>query len=198
MTGNEKGILVALEGVDGCGKSTHAEKLAKWLKGKERDVLHTKEPSKGPIGVLLRQYLKMDAPPRVDALLFTADRSEHIQNEINPALNEGKIVLCERYIYSTIAYQAAQGLDWDWLVDLNSFAPEPDLTILLSLRPDIAVKRTTTEEKFEELEVLKKVNKNYKKLAEEHNFKMVDASKGKTVVQKEIRRAVSEYLDLND
>ncbi len=197
MMESKTGVLIALEGIDGCGKSTHAEKLAKWLKEKGEDVLHTKEPSKGPIGVLLRQYLKMDAPPRVDALLFTADRSEHIQNEISPALNEGKIVLCERYIYSTIAYQAAQGLDWDWLVDLNSFAPKPDLTILLDLRPDIAVKRTTTEEKFEELEVLKKVNKNYKKLAKKNNFKIVDASKGKTVVQKEVRRAVSEHLTLN-
>lgn len=188
------GVFIALEGIDGCGKSTHAKELTRYLQEKGHNVLHTKEPSKGAIGVLLREYLKMDAPPRVDALLFTADRSEHIQNEIEPALQQGKIVICERYIYSTIAYQAAQGLDWDWLVDLNSFAPEPDLTVLLDLRPDIAVKRTTREEKFENLEFLKKVRSNYKKLAEENNFFVADSSKGKTKVEKEIDEAVSEII----
>ena len=195
MAERKKGKLIVFEGIDGCGKSTHAEKLAKWLKKEGHDVLHTKEPSKGPIGILLRQYLKMDAPPRVDALLFTADRAEHLKNEINPALEEGKIVLCERYIYSTIAYQAAQGLEWEWLVDLNSFATKPDLTILLDLRPDIAVKRTTTEEKFEELNVLKKVRQNYNKLASEYGFSIIDGSRGRTIVQDKIRDTVSDYIN---
>lgn len=189
-----KGKFIVLEGVDGCGKTTHAKLLAQWLKANGHNVLHTKEPSRGQIGVLLRQYLKKENDPLIDALLFTADRAEHLEKEIRPALEKGEIVVCERYFYSTIAYQVAQGLDKKWLKDLNAFALKPDLTILLDLDPEISVKRTSTNEKFEKLEFLKKVRENYFVLAKEANFALVDASKGKKTVQENIQTIVQTLL----
>lgn len=180
--------------MDGCGKSTHAKLLSEWLKKKGLQVLHTKEPSKGSIGLLLRKYLKKGVPPLVDALLFTADRAEHVESEIKTALSEGKTVVCERYIYSTIAYQAAQGLDWKWLEELNSFAPKPDVVILLDMRPDIAYKRTSTQEKFETAGFLTKVRQNYLKLAQENNFFIVDVTGAKTKVQEEIQNIAGKII----
>jgi len=190
----KKGKLVILEGIDGCGKTTHAKLLSKWLSESGKDVLHTKEPSRGPIGLLLRDYLKKETVPLIDALLFTADRAEHVEKEITPALEEGKIVVCERYYFSTIAYQMAQGLDKKWLTELNAFATKPDLVILLDLNPEISVKRTSTNEKFEKLEFLKKVNSNYKVLAREFGFVTIDASKGKSEVKEEIRSIVQKII----
>lgn len=192
----KKGKLIVIEGIDGCGKSTHAKLLVESLQSKGLEVLHTKEPSRGKIGLLLRDYLKQDAPPLVDTMLFIADRAEHVEQEIKPALKTGKVVICERYFYSTIAYQAAQGLDTKWLFNLNAFAPKPDMVILLDLRPDIAVKRTTSEEKFENQEFLEKVRKNYMKLAKKYNFKVIDVSKNKRIVQQEIKTFVEQKLQL--
>ena len=189
-----KGKLIVLEGLDGCGKSFHAKELVNWLTEQGKAVLHAKEPSRGQIGLLLRKYLKQVAPPIVDALLFTADRAEHLEREIYPALKQGKIVVCERYVYSTIVYQVAQGLDWGWLKELNSFAPKPDLTILISLRPDIAVKRTSTKEKFETLSFLKKVKVNYEKIAKEENFVVINGGRGKSAVQEDIRNSVRKLI----
>lgn len=186
--------FIVFEGIDGCGKTTHAALLSKFLSEKSYRILHTKEPSRGKIGILLREYLKKDAPPLVDALLFTADRAEHIEQEIKPALDEEKIVLCERYFYSTIAYQAAQGLSMEWLKELNSFAVKPDVVILLDLEPEISAARISTNEKFENVEFLKKVRENYLKLAEQENFAVIDASKNKTEVQKEIQKIVLTKL----
>ncbi len=190
----KKGKLIIIEGIDGSGKTTHAKLLSQWLTANGHNVLHTKEPSRGPIGLLLREYLKKETEPLIDALLFTADRAEHVEKEISPALAEGKIVVCERYYFSTIAYQMAQGLDKKWLSDLNSFAPKPDLIILLDLSPEVSVKRTSTNEKFEKLEFLKKVNNNYKTLAKEFGFVTIDASKGKSEVREEIRSIVQQLF----
>ncbi len=190
----QKGKFVLLEGIDGCGKTTHAKLLAKWLAEKGHDVLHTKEPSRGQIGLLLRDYLKKDSLPLIDALLFTADRAEHLEKEVRPALEEGKIIVCERYVYSTIAYQVAQGLDKTWLTELNAFAIKPDLTILLDLDPEVSVKRTSTKEKFETLEFLKKVRKNYLALANEEKFSVIDAGRAKNAVQESIRNVVQDIL----
>ncbi len=190
-----KGKFIVLEGVDGCGKTTHAKLLAQWLTANGHSVLHTKEPSRGPIGLLLRDYLKKETTlPLIDALLFTADRAEHLEKEIKPALEQGKIVICERYFYSTIAYQVAQGLDKKWLKELNAFAMRPDLTLLLDLDPEISVKRTSTKEKFETLEFLKKVRQNYLALAKEEKFSIIDAAKTKTEMKEEMLKIVQKLL----
>ena len=128
------------------------------------------------------------ALPIVDALLFIADREEHLETVIKPALSQGKIVVCERYHYSTLAYQSVQGLDTTWLEELNSFIIEPNLVILLDLDPEIAFKRTFTHEKFEKKEFLKQLRQKYLNLAEKYPyFSVINAEENKEKVQQKIR-----------
>nr|HIK01047.1 dTMP kinase [Candidatus Undinarchaeales archaeon ERR594346 U_76725] len=189
------GKFIVFEGIDGSGKSTHAKILSEWLNSNGIKTLHTKEPSQGKIGILLRDYLKVKTSSgRVDALLFTADRAEHLEQDILPAMKRGEVVVCERYKYSTIAYQTTQGEDTDWLIGLNEFAREPDLVILMDLEPSVALKRSEEGEKFEALGFLTKTRKNYMKFSD--HFTIVDASKSKDEVQEELRRIVGDFLNL--
>ncbi|MBU4231991.1 MAG: dTMP kinase, partial [Proteobacteria bacterium] len=110
------GVLLALEGVDGCGKSTQAGLLATALRERGLEVVLTCEPTDGPLGQQIREYFQ--GPTRYlsakeELNLFMADRREHVEKVINPALAEGKIVITDRYYYSSVAYQGALGLDPD-------------------------------------------------------------------------------------
>ena len=108
----KKGIFIVIEGLDGSGKTTQASFLAKKLE-KTHKVLLTAEPSIGKIGTFIREgclYEDKRLPTEAEALLFAADRIEHMHSEIKPALDEGKLVICDRYIYSSLAYQGSAGL----------------------------------------------------------------------------------------
>ena len=155
-------MFIVLEGIDGCGKSTQAKLLYNWLREKHDTVL-TKEPTDNRIGKFIREVLSgsVSVDPKTLALLFTADRYEHLRDEVIPALNGNKIVVCERYYFSTIAYQMAQGIDRDWINDLNKFALKPDVALFIDVSPDVAVKRTDTGEIFETLSFSRKIYKNY-------------------------------------
>ena len=140
-----RGCLLALEGVDGCGKTTQAGFLAAALEKLGREVLVTQEPTKGLTGQKLRQYLtgpSRSLSPTEELHLFIMDRREHVETLIEPALAEGKIVICDRYYYSTVAYQGALGLDpAEILAQNESFAPRPDLVFILTLPVPLAMKR---------------------------------------------------------
>jgi len=185
-------MFIVLEGVDGCGKSTHAKLLAEWLRERELEVLLTAEPTGGRTGKLIREVLsgKVKAEPRALALLFTADRAEHMP-EIKSALDEGKVVVSERYYHSTVAYQAAQGVERWWLLKINDFAIEPDLVLFLDVKPSVGVKRTKTREIFEEGGFLEKVRAEYLKF---RGLKAVDSGRPVDVVQEEIRSIVSGLM----
>ena len=108
----KKGIFIVIEGLDGSGKTTQATLLAKKLSQNYR-VLLTAEPSRGKIGTFIREgclYEDKRLPTEAEALLFAADRIEHMYSEVKPALDEGKLVICDRYIYSSLAYQGSAGL----------------------------------------------------------------------------------------
>jgi dTMP kinase len=190
MNGNGNGALVVIEGIDGCGKSTQAKLLADWLQARGKRVLLTAEPTKGRIGLFLREILsgKTAVDPKTLALLFTADRYEHLAKEIEPALKRNTVVVSERYYHSTICYQAAQGVSWNWLVDLNNFARKPDYTFLLDVPPKQSVRRKTAVEIFEEEKFLEKVRDNYLKL--NRNVIKVDGSKKPEKVFEEIKKRV--------
>lgn len=177
------GIFIVLEGIDGAGKSTQAKMLAKWFEERGYDVVLTKEPTDTAFGKLIRRLVLTGGKEGIidgariskeaEALLFAADRAEHVKKLIEPALNAGKVVISDRYFYSSLAYQWARGLDLNWLINLNGFAPRADLVILLDLPVKESIKRIngrSIRSEFDKIvELQKKVRENYLKLAEKFN-----------------------------
>ena len=160
------GRFIVLEGIDGAGTTTHTKRLASALKSQQVPVHHTREPSDGPIGVLLRQILtrRVVVPGMTDyrppswqsmALLFAADRMDHLQAEIEPNLAEGVCVISDRYDYSSVAYQtlsAEAGPDAvEWVKTLNRYAKRPDLTIVLDVTAEVSAQRRASRSAVPEL-----------------------------------------------
>ena len=162
------GKFIVLEGIDGSGISTQCQELKRILESEfAYKAILTKEPSTGPVGVTIRQVLSRRISGIEDnslALLFAADRVDHNLNTIIPALQQGKHVICDRYLWSSLAYQGRKE-DLDWLEQINKYAYKPDLTIFIRVRPETSLKRITTSrlrtEIFEELDILQQVYDNY-------------------------------------
>ncbi len=133
----KRGVLLALEGIDGCGKSTQAELLAAALRARGLEVVLTCEPTDSPLGQQIREYFQGPErylSPKEELNLFMADRRVHVAEVIEPALAEGKIVITDRYYYSSVAYQGAMGLDPDRILAQNEvLAVRPDLAVILTL-----------------------------------------------------------------
>ena len=130
-----RGVFVALEGLDGSGTSTQAGALADALRWRGHTVHATHEPSNGSIGAMARTMLKRrddQVDPHLLAPLFAADRLEHHAREIAPALARGEVVLCDRYVMSSWVYQALD-CDADWVERINTHAPWPDTTFVLTI-----------------------------------------------------------------
>ncbi len=187
-------VFIVLEGIDGCGKTTQAMKLAQWLRSNGKIAYMTTEPTCGKTGVFIRQILSGEekVDPLTLALLFAADRNEHLKKEVEPALADGKIVISERYYHSTIAYQAAQGVDRDWLFRLNGFARKPDVAFLLDLEPKTGATRSEQAEIFENAEFLMKVRVEYMKLSGE--MVIIDAKPPIDKVFADIKSEVARFL----
>src|SRR5258706_2183308 len=160
-----RGRLIALEGLDGCGKTTQAAGIAEALRARGRDVLLTREPSDGPIGKRIRALARGgDALSAEEELaLFTDDRREHVALAIAPALAAGRFVLTDRYTLSTVAYQGARGLDWREILARSEAAfPVPDAVLLFELTVDEGLARTRArgaapDPRFEHREYLTQV-----------------------------------------
>lgn len=166
MTRMTRGFFLALEGMDGCGKTTQSKLLAQTLSSQGYNVLLTQEPTTGRIGRLIREELKAPTmPPKSVALLFAADRLEHWAQEIEPALKAGKVVICDRYVMSSLAYQGAL-CRLAWVEALNMYAPRPDLTVYLqSGRTKEVLERREEDDAYERDQAFQtKVQDNYFKL----------------------------------
>ena len=184
------GYFIVLEGLDGSGLSTQAARLREWLTAQGRSAVATKEPSEGPAGSVVRWALtrRLGYPPHIAhgagaggpapgaweplgddvlALLYAADRLDHVRQEIAPRLARGVSVVCARYRWSSLAYQAL-GADAEWVAALNSKAPRPDLTVFLAVPPAVCAARMVgrggTVELYEELPKLERVRANYDRL----------------------------------
>jgi len=169
------GILVAIEGIDGAGKTTQVELLGKALREAGEQVVISKEPTDGQWGQRIRASAQNGRMPLVDELeAFIEDRKEHVANIIGPALTTGQIVVLDRYFYSTIAYQGARGADVVELAkEMEALAPRPDVVILLDLAPRVALDRIAgsrgdTPNHFEKVGYLAKVRKIFQRLTESH------------------------------
>lgn len=146
------GLLVVFEGIDGSGTTTQAERYAAHLRRKRRLVHVTREPSGGPVGTLIRLILthRLNLPTakhaETMALLFAADRLDHVEAEIAPHLRDGYVVISDRYDLSSLAYQSATASEdpaglVPWIRQLNRFARRPDVTVVLDVDPDVAAQR---------------------------------------------------------
>lgn len=164
--------FIVFEGLDGSGTSTQIQALREYFVERNIEVCLTHEPTdEGHIGTILRQALKKEWSPTPEALqlLFSADRAVHLDQVIEPALEAGHQVICDRYILSTLAF-GSLNLPLPWLESLGSEFRTPDLTIFFDVPVDMCLerinKRGEAEEMFEKKELLRKVDANYRKLIE--------------------------------
>ncbi|RKS93379.1 thymidylate kinase [Microbacterium sp. AG790] len=158
-----RGLWVTFEGGDGTGKTTQATRLETWLRQQGRTVVRTREPGGTEVGVLIRDIVlhhRGEVSPRAEALLYAADRAQHVATLVRPALARGEVVIQDRYLDSSVAYQGAgRVLDAEQVRDLSMWATEgalPDLTVLLDLDPATARRRLDAADKpFDRLEAEK-------------------------------------------
>lgn len=192
------GVFICIEGLDGSGKTTQSRLLVKNLRKQGFDPVYTTEPSRGLIGRLIRKkFLQVEkrAPPIIEALLFAADRMEHIEQEVKPALERGKIVVSDRYFYSSLAYQGAAGLDCNWIREINKWIIQPDLAIFIDVPPEVVIKRLNRKKSImETIENQRKVREVYMKLVEEKKLVLVDGNKLTKEVAKNILEIVLKHL----
>ena len=204
------GRFITLEGGDGAGKTTQAELLTAWLESHGRQVVRTREPGGTELGVRVREIVLHErghVAPRAEALLYAADRAQHVETVVRPALAAGAVVLQDRYIDSSVAYQGvARDLGPRQIRDISSWASGdlvPDLTVLLDLdvtvgRTRVAAARGDTFDRLEsEASVFHEtVRRAFLDMAaaEPERFLVVDASAGPEVVQSAIRAVVAPLV----
>ena len=191
----KRGIFICIEGLDGSGKTTQAKILAK----KINNAIYTSEPSKGLIGHYIRNsylYSKKRLSPFVEALLFAADRIEHLESEIIPALNEGTTVICDRYVFSSLAYQGASGISLDWIETINKAILYPDLAIFIDVEPEKSMRRLNSKKSLmENLQTQTKVRDIYLKFVEDKKLTLVNGDNTKTKVTEDLFSIVKNYFN---
>ena len=203
------GLFITLEGGDGSGKTTQASLLRDWLESEGRIVVRTREPGGTEVGVLIRDIVlhhRGEVSPRAEALLYAADRAHHIATVVRPALARGEVVIQDRYLDSSVAYQGAgRGLGRDEIRDLSLWATGgllPDLTVLLDLDPEAARARLDAADKpFDRLEAERdefhaRVRAEYLALAaaEPERFLVLDASLPAGEIAEAVRARVTALL----
>lgn len=203
-----KGLFITFEGPDGCGKSTQIERLKNFLCSKGYDVVLTREPGGTTMSEKIRSLIldpeNKEESGVTEALLFAAARAQHVAEKIKPAIADGKIVLCDRFMDSSIAYQAyARGLGED-VVSINLFAIQgcfPDLTIFLDLDPLIGQKRQIERGKLDRLEqeglaFQQRVYEGYQKLIKKYpeRIKIVNADRDPESIEKDIACLIQNLL----
>ncbi len=186
-----------VEGLDGSGKTTQAKLLVANLKG-THPAVYTAEPSRGEIGKFIRSrilYRESRPPTSIEALLFAADRVEHIQKEVLPMLKKSTLVVSDRYVYSSLAYQGSAGLSLDWIQMVNAQAMKPDLALFIDVEPVTVLKRLKRKKSvMENLETQQKVRDIYLKYVRDGSLVQINGDKPKKDVAKIVFETVQTFL----
>lgn len=205
-----KGLFITLEGPDGSGKSTIARLLADYLKEKDYDVVTTREPGGTKISEDIRDIIldtnNTNMSYVTEALLYAASRAQHVSQKIRPAIESGKVIICERFVLSSLVYQGiARGLGIEKVKEINDFAIQginPDLILFFDIPPDVALKRKTKKNQGdrlerEKLEFHKKVYEGYLSLIDIYKEKinLIDATKTKHNTFQQVKVALDNLLE---
>lgn len=208
-------MFITFEGPEGSGKSSVLDKICHQLQHDGFNVVKTREPGGTPISEQIRNIIldkaNTNLEPRTEALLYAASRRQHLVEKIWPALKEGKIVLCDRYLDSSLAYQGnARGLGYENILSINNFATEntfPDLTILFDIQPELGLERINKNSNrevnrldLEKLDFHKKVREGFLELAKKYpeRFYIVDASQRFLDVCLEVYDLIKYKLKVNN
>ena len=199
----KKGLFITFEGGDGCGKTTQIKLLDEYLRSKGYKTLLTREPGSKGLGIKLREILLNydgDVSPTCESFLFLADRAQHVDCIIKPALEEGVVVLCDRHTDSTVAYQGyGRGLDLEQIHNLNNIATnglKPDLTIVLDVDVETSQNRVGSEKDRMEsagLEFFERVRKGFLEIAkqEPERVRVIDSTQTIEEIHKQILELVA-------
>jgi dTMP kinase len=194
------GLFIVIEGIDGTGKSTQVRRLGEWFEKHGREVVLSREPTDGPWGRKLRESAATGRlSPQDELQYFLNDRRQHVEEKIAPALAEGKVVILDRYYFSTMAYQGARGFDPAEIRRMNEeFAPVPDLLLILDLDVDTAHDRIghrgDSTNEFEKHESLTRCREIFLSLKDEPFARVIDSNAPLDEVSERIRRVVENRL----
>lgn len=196
----KKGILIVFEGIDGAGKTTQAEILLNKLRIKGFDVVYFQEPTRGKWGRIIKEkaLLPDSLTPKEELDLFQRDRKENVEENLKPALVMKKVVILDRYYFSTIAYQGAKGIDPEWIQRNNEkFVVKPDLVFILDIDAKKGLKRIEDRKRkdklFEREEYLVNVRKIFKGFKGE-NIIHIEGTKPKEEISRKIEKIVFDYI----
>lgn len=202
-----RGKFITFEGCDGCGKSTQLKLLSEYLTENKIEHIFTREPGGGKISEQIREILlngrNAEMTDECEALLYAASRAQHLRDKVEPALSAGKLVVCDRYVDSSFAYQAyARGLGVEFIEKINAFALEkylPDCTIFFDLSPQEAFARKHGADENDRLEQLgvsfhDKVYAGYKTLAQKYpeRIAVIDARRSPKEIAEEVIKVLQE------
>lgn len=205
----KRGTLLAFEGIDGAGKSTQLTLLAETLRACGRDVVATREPTEGPFGTRIRKMARSGraVAPEQELDWFMADRREHVDSVIEPALSRGAVVMTDRYFLSTAAYQGARGLGTEAILrDAEARFPIPDVALIFELSVDVALGRVSArggpaEPVFEDARFLERVRTEFAAIERPYVIRIdADAVAGRVAerCERAVRRRFAELFSVSD
>lgn len=203
----QKGLFITFEGADGCGKTTQLNLLKDYLTKKHFDVVLTREPGGKGLGEKIREILLNydgEVSNRCESFLFLADRAQNVDVIVNPAIKQGKIVLCDRHTDSSVAYQGyGRGLDIEQIKTLNNLATggkQPDLTLVFDVDIETSMKRVGNQKDRMEssgIEFFNRVRNGYLELAKQEpdRIKVIDSTKSIEDVHKQVLDIINKYIN---
>lgn len=201
----QKGLFITFEGTDGSGKTTQIKLIEEYMKKMGYEVVLTREPGGTKVSELIRDLIlspeNTEIVPLTETILYAASRAQHVEQVIKPAIEAGKIVICDRFVDSSYAYQGGgRGVDLKLIADINRIAIEgviPDITFFLDIEPDIAIKRrinATGADRIEQenIDFHRRVHSGYRKMALLYPERIKTIAANRTI--QEISSEINEYL----
>ncbi|MCS7111871.1 MAG: dTMP kinase [Ignisphaera sp.] len=200
MSKNRSGLFVVIEGIDGSGKTTISKRIVEKFTDMGYRAFYTYEPYASPFTEVLKRYIEVygEAEVEVETLLMALDRFFHVRKVIEPLLDQGYIVVCDRYVYSSIAYQGAKEGDVAWIRSVNRYAVKPDVAIYLRVPLEVAIGRLKYKQSswsyFEKLDRIRRALEIYEMLASLGELIAVDATKDVDSVTKECIKLITKRI----